>query len=377
MEVVDTEADRVVWRDTATTPAANLVSLCAIRCRSACAQGLLPALGAADGTSGPATRPKSAEAYDLYLRSKPLTSDPGPNEQAIAMLERAVGLDPDYAPAWTALGQRYLYESQYGTDRSKAADFLERAAAAQERALSLDPNLSEAEVGLILLQVGHGDDASAYARARDLVRRRPQNARAHFALSYVLRYAGLLDEATRECDAALAADPHNRTLRSCGNRLPVERESGPGRACSTGSTRARTGRGGTRRRTLLWERKLEEAATAVRRGGKGRESPSFSFEAERPPSAIASRPRSRRARCSTSIPSSTTTWQRSSAPPGTRRPACACFEGPSRTNYVCYPSMDRDPSFDSIRKDPEFAAIRAEAIRKQKEFLARRDAAKP
>ncbi len=28
--------------------------------------------------------------------------------------------------------------------------------------------------------------------------------------------------------------------------------------------------------------------------------------------------------------------------------------------------------FDTIRKDPEFAAIRTETIRKQKEFVARR-----
>ena len=34
--------------------------------------------------------------------------------------------------------------------------------------------------------------------------------------------------------------------------------------------------------------------------------------------------------------------------------------------------MDNDPLFESIRKDVEFAAIRAEALRKQKAFLESR-----
>ena len=46
-------------------------------------------------------------------------------------------------------------------------------------------------------------------------------------------------------------------------------------------------------------------------------------------------------------------------------------------NYLSWPAMDHDPLFESIRKDPEFAAIRAEAIRKQKEFVARRGGVAP
>jgi serine/threonine protein kinase len=34
-------------------------------------------------------------------------------------------------------------------------------------------------------------------------------------------------------------------------------------------------------------------------------------------------------------------------------------------NFLCYPAMDNDPLFGSVRKDPEFAAIRGEAIRRQ------------
>ncbi len=60
------------------------------------------------------TRPKSEEAYDLYLRSIALPHDVAPNKEAIAMLERAVGIDPSYAPVWDALGLRYYYSGAYG-----------------------------------------------------------------------------------------------------------------------------------------------------------------------------------------------------------------------------------------------------------------------
>jgi hypothetical protein len=44
-------------------------------------------------------------------------------------------------------------------------------------------------------------------------------------------------------------------------------------------------------------------------------------------------------------------------------------------NYLAVPAMDRTVLLDSIRKDPEFAAIRDEAMRRQKEFVARRSGA--
>jgi hypothetical protein len=46
--------------------------------------------------------PKNEEGYDLYLRSISLPNDLLPNKDAIAMLERAVGLDPSHAPVWAA-----------------------------------------------------------------------------------------------------------------------------------------------------------------------------------------------------------------------------------------------------------------------------------
>ena len=55
----------------------------------------------------------------------------------------------------------------------------------------------------------------SYGEALALVKRFPDSSQAHFALSYVLRYAGLLEEAARECDKALALDSSDSRLRSC------------------------------------------------------------------------------------------------------------------------------------------------------------------
>lgn len=55
----------------------------------------------------------------------------------------------------------------------------------------------------------------AYDQAAEFLRRRPDSSMAHFGMSYVLRYAELLDEAGKECDAALALDPGFNGFRSC------------------------------------------------------------------------------------------------------------------------------------------------------------------
>jgi len=47
------------------------------------------------------------------------------------------------------------------------------------------------------------------------VKSRPESAQAHFALSYVYRYAGMLPESARECNSALTLDPGNYMFRSC------------------------------------------------------------------------------------------------------------------------------------------------------------------
>jgi tetratricopeptide (TPR) repeat protein len=173
---------------------------------------LVPALGAGTDSAEGATHPKNEEAYDLYLRSVALPHDPQPNKEAIAMLERAVGLDPSYAPAWGTLGVRYHYDAAYSNGGEAIA---QRGNAALERALALDPNFIVAAGWLIDNRVERGELTKAYKDAKALVERHPENAAAHFTLAYVLRYGGAMEESAHECDAALALDPGNFTFRSC------------------------------------------------------------------------------------------------------------------------------------------------------------------
>jgi len=211
LEAIDVENNSTLWRDTMSVAAPDMIAMRS-EITAKVRQGLIPALGAGADTQEAGTRPKNEEAYDLYLRSISLPHDPGPNKDAIAMLERAVGLDPTYAPAWNAIALRYHYDSAYSNGGDAA---FQRSNAAFERALALDPNLSSAAAQLITNHVERGEIVKAYQDAKALVERHPENAVAHFEFGYVLRYGGAVEESAEECNRALALDPGNYQFRSC------------------------------------------------------------------------------------------------------------------------------------------------------------------
>ena len=211
LEAVDVANNRSVWRNTIRVAASDKIAM-REQITSIVRQGLVPVLGGSSASEEAGTQPKSEEAYNLFLRSVAVPHDPVPNKEAIKMLERAVGIDPSYAPAWEALGMRYYLDSIFSDGGEK---MFQRSNAAFERALSLDPNRGLAASSLITNRVERGELARAYDAAKDMLRRRPQSADAHFALSYVLRYAGMLDQSTQECNSARQLDPGNFAFRSC------------------------------------------------------------------------------------------------------------------------------------------------------------------
>lgn len=211
LEAIQVEGNKLLWQTNVTAPAQDLIALQA-QMAAQMRQGLLPALGAAGGFLDTGTRPKSPEAYDLYLHSLALPHDAAPNKDAIAVLEHVVEVDPTYAPAWEQLGLRCYYDADYSDG---GEPMFQRSNKALESAVALDPNRVVAAGQLINNSVERGELGKAYVSAQALVKRRPESAQAHFTMGYVYRYAGMLAQSADECNTALALDPGNYSFRSC------------------------------------------------------------------------------------------------------------------------------------------------------------------
>jgi TolB-like protein len=371
LEVVDTDSNRLLWRDSASAEAADLIGL-REQISGHLRQGLFPVLGAKPDSARASTRPTNSEAYDLFLKASAMSRDPIPNKEAIPLLERAVALDPSYAPAWNDLGKRYYYDGSYSDGGARAFD---RSRADHERAHRLDPDLADATANLILLAVEGGDISGALEEADDLARRNPRSARARFALAYALRYAGLLEESARECDAAISLDPRNPALRSCA--ATFQQMGNFARAREFASLDAGS----------QWST-FNEADLLLREGRRAEAAEKFKLvqslfsESDRAvlQSCMSGRPISSPEALARMVDS--VLAARDSEPKyfdagtfadcGHTEESLRLLRRAVEDNYLAYPAMDRDPLLAKVRGTPEFAAIRAEAIRRQKALVEER-----
>src|ERR1039458_6284976 len=86
LEAVDVANNRSIWRNTIDVAASDKIAM-REQVTARVRQGLVPILGGSSAPGGTGTRPRSEEAYDLYLRSIAVPHDPAPNKDAIVMLE--------------------------------------------------------------------------------------------------------------------------------------------------------------------------------------------------------------------------------------------------------------------------------------------------
>ena len=369
---VDIGDNRVLWQETMNVPAEDLVAM-REQVTAKVRNGLIPALGGASQGEEGGTRPVNEEAYDLYLRSIALGHDGEANRDAMRMLERSVGLDTTYAPAWSALGKRYYYEDQYGAG---AVGDTARTETTLRRALALDPNLEDAAQQIIQLDSDAGKTVLAYQEAKVLLEKRPHSGFAHFTMSYVLRYAGLSKEAGEECDAAVKFDPGNYQFRSCSALFVMTNQFDRARefaALDAGSEFANN----LEVDVLVHQGKISEALQ------KMRQLPESAFFHTRAMEACYQTPRPAGAEQLLEQTQKEIAAYHDPEPrfsqaglfnvclgnAFTARFAKSAIDG----GYCAYDSLQADPLLKEFRKSPEYGPLLAQARQCRDKFLAERD----
>ncbi|MGA2336296.1 MAG: protein kinase [Terriglobales bacterium] len=146
---------------------------------------------------------QNPQAYDAYLRGKALVENPDQLEKLEAARRRfedALQSDPDYAPALAGLA---WVEGQIYRNIDSNPSHLQRAEQFAQRALAIDPRLSETHLALGTVTADKYDYAGAAREFRTATDLDPDNAYAWDLLSWALGYeqppeAAAAEKAARE-----------------------------------------------------------------------------------------------------------------------------------------------------------------------------------
>jgi serine/threonine-protein kinase len=150
----------------------------------------------------------NVEAYHLYLKGRFHWSKRTADGLARSLdyFRQAIECDPTYALAYAGLAEGYVPQGFYC--HLPPTEAFPKARAAAERALEIDPDLSEARTVIGSVKATYEWDlAGAERELRAAIERSPHYPRAHQSLAECLTLQGRAEEAIAEMRFALNADP--------------------------------------------------------------------------------------------------------------------------------------------------------------------------
>jgi len=143
--------------------------------------------------------PPTRKAFEA-LRAAQKLSEAGDNERAVASIERAIAISPDYSDAWVNLGARHIGMGRY-------LQAIDETRHAMELAGRSPMALCNIAYALSLL----GRAAEARQTAEEALRLKPDDAHAHYILGVILYTADTNDaEAIRHLRLAAPTIPSAR-----------------------------------------------------------------------------------------------------------------------------------------------------------------------
>ena len=152
------------------------------------------------------TRSVDPDVYEAYLQGKYYGEQFSEESlrKAEGYFKRAIAKDASFAPAWVGLSDALQWMALYHVEPES---LLPEAAAATDRALSLDPNLAEAHASKASLLQTRWHWQEADSEIRRALQLNPNSAAAHRRLWMLLACSRRLPEALAEIEIAKKLDP--------------------------------------------------------------------------------------------------------------------------------------------------------------------------
>jgi serine/threonine protein kinase/Tfp pilus assembly protein PilF len=147
-------------------------------------------------------------AYDFYMRGRELLYLKGKRntENAIVMFEKAVAIDPAFASSFAGLAEAYsqMYEWYDGN-----AVWLARAIETNQRALTLDPHLLEAQFGIAMVYFHHRRFAQSKRTIEEILRQDSEFHPGYLRLGMIADLSGDLEGALEHYHRASELKPYD------------------------------------------------------------------------------------------------------------------------------------------------------------------------
>jgi TolB-like protein/Flp pilus assembly protein TadD len=207
-QLIDARSDRHLWAKSFERSSKDVLAL-QDELAAAIANEIHVTLTPAEESRLAKGRTVKPDAYDAYLKGRYFFNRPSDENlsKAIALFEKATGMDASYAPAFSGLSDALLWAG-YNEGVLTGTEARPKAKAAAEKAIALDPESAEAHTSLANFKLWYEYDwAGSEAEFRRAIELNPNYAFAHDQFGIGLSFQGRFDEAIAAGKRAAALDP--------------------------------------------------------------------------------------------------------------------------------------------------------------------------